>query len=95
MIFAVGGNFYLAMSETFRIFAVAFDSQKAVSKKSIAIILSLKIRQIIHGGLSILCFRLVVYAIPIAYLSGVRYVPEVIRSVKGVWRYLKENDEST
>ena len=36
---------------------------KAVSKKSIANILSLKIRQLNEGGLSIICFRLNVYAI--------------------------------
>jgi hypothetical protein len=68
MLFAVGGNFYLAMSETFRIFAVAFDSQKAVSKKSIAIlVLVLKSANFMREGrafmlsLDCVCYSSVAY----------------------------------
>ena len=82
----------------FQFFFVSLQSlsrAKAVSKKSI-VILSLSIKSAnFKKEEEHLCFRLVVYAIFTSIPSGVRYVPKVIRSVKGVWRYLKENDMST
>ena len=74
------------------VFLHLLSRAKVVSKKSIANILSLKIRQINEGGLSIICFRLVVcYLFQHTFRREIKC--SIARSLKGVWRYLKDNDE--
>ena len=56
--------------DCFLYFCNAFDSKKAISKKSITICPLIEIRQIFKRRDEHLCFRLDVYAIAIAYLQA-------------------------
>lgn len=57
-----GGSIFFAMSGNVFIFAPTFESESCKQEKHCDI-LSLKVRQINEGGLSINCFRLNVYAV--------------------------------